>query len=163
MEKLFVQRLGKSAEKLAMTEAYFATAEIGYQAAIVRPEGNYHIVKTSRGYQITYQGIVTRAASVTEGIRVATKTIDAYNTLKEKVRAYPVKNGRIALHVWTKDMGRLDVLKEIVGGNYYRHGSGFLWVCSKRDEIVAIADVIRESLETNEVFQMFMEVQNESD
>lgn len=62
-------------------------------------------------------------------------------------RAYKNKDGkRITLHVFSKQAVKLDQVCRLLGGNYYRHGSGFLWIMGNKSQLVKVYQLVRPSL-----------------
>ncbi len=75
---------------------------------------------------------------------------DAQLLISEKGRVYRTKTG-IALRVWHKDVDRLQVLIDVYGGNYYRHQSGFVWVCARRATLRLISEEVGHMEELDEL------------
>jgi len=65
--------------------------------------------------------------------------------LRDRAKYYEYK-GRMQIHVFSKSSEELRILEAAFGGNHYRHGSGFVWIISKRKTIQTILD----RLETKE-------------
>jgi hypothetical protein len=82
------------------------------------------------------------------------KMQDAILTIAEQGRAYKVGGSRITLHVWNKDYTQLDALKEVFGGNHYPHGSGSLWICSKRDVLKEIWEAVKDHDSGNRLIEL---------
>lgn len=71
---------------------------------------------------------------------------DAALAIAERGRAYPLKNGRVTVHLFSKDVGLLKNAKDSFGGNYYRHGSGFTWMASSKRSLDLIFRAIKPLL-----------------
>ena len=97
------------------------------------------------------------------------KVIDATLTIAQKGRAYKIGEGRLTVQVWSKDYTMLNTVKEVFGGNYYRHGSGFIWACSKRSQLVAIWEGIWYHVEGNnlasleEMYELLRQSEHETE
>lgn len=131
------KRLGKSAETLAEADAWLAMAHPGERATIAIGDGWITVVKKHNGCTISVSEANDRwtiqAANIADGLTQITAKQAAVYTILERGRAYILKDGeRITLHVWHKDVNVVQNIKEVYGGNYYRHGSGFLYACSSR-------------------------------
>ena len=66
---------------------------------------------------------------------------DPLESIQQKARGYMTKGIYPRIHVFSRTTMELDRLVRKFGGNYYRHGSGFLWVFSGRK---AIKDLIKQ-------------------
>ncbi len=142
MEKQYGRRLGKTVDMIEQIEVSMSDAPIGTVAIIHDVE----IVKRLDGYfakYIKHGDLSALGGGVMDVLTKLSKVRDAAVTVAQKGTAYNVKNGRLAVQVWSKDYTRLDTVKEVFGGNYYRHGSGFVWACSKRADLVAMWKSVR--------------------
>jgi hypothetical protein len=136
MEIRLGKRLGRTAEMLAAVETTLAQSITGQASvhidtktkvtAVKGLDGITVIVKTADG---TWR---TKAASLDQGLEHIIKVQDAVATIVERGRTYRTQAGGISLHVWDKNVAVLKNVKEVFGGNYYRHKSGLVWMCSNR-------------------------------
>lgn len=148
MEMSSPRRLGKTAKALQQLEEKMAAGPVGCSAIMLSPSDSVYFVKGIDGvhavsphFRVTGGGVID-ALNKLSRLRVATLTV------AEKGRAYKVGKNRLSLHVWSKDRTVLDTLKETFGGNYYRHGSGFVWMCSKRSILYDIWVAVRPFAES---------------
>lgn len=137
MEKLLGRHLGKSEQLINDAEAKMALAEPGFAIVwIGHNNSRTEIVKKVNGCQVTLAENDDRwtvtAANIKEGIDKAVALQMAVGTILERGRCYVLDAERITLHVWHKDINVVENIKTTYGGNYYRHGSGFLYACSNR-------------------------------
>ena len=137
METQSARRLGKSAELIANADASLALAQPGERISIATDDGWITVIKKQKGCAVTLvengDKWTIQAANIKEGIQNVTAMQAAVLTILERGRAYILKDGeRITLHVWHKDVNVVQNIKDVYGGNYYRHGSGFLYACSNR-------------------------------
>lgn len=137
METKSGRRLGKSSETIAQADAWLAMAQPGQGTYIVTGEGMITAVKRQNGCTVTMVANNDRwtveAANIEDGVKQVTAVRAAVYTILERGRAYRLEDGeRITLHVWHKDVTVVQNIKDIYGGNFYRHGSGFLYACSSR-------------------------------
>ena len=63
----------------------------------------------------------------------------ATRVILTKGRVYIDKGKYIQLRVFAKELVVLDMLTRSFGGNYYPHGSGYVWVVSKLSDLENIA------------------------
>jgi len=70
----------------------------------------------------------------------------ARDIVLERGHAYLYRGKYPQLQVFTTKEIELDVLKRTFGGHSYRHGSGFVWVLSKRVELAAFMQKISPHL-----------------
>ena len=64
---------------------------------------------------------------------------DPYETMQQKARGYLTKGKYPRIHVFSRSVTELDRLVREFEGNYYRHGTGHIWVFSGEK---AIKDLI---------------------
>ncbi len=130
MAKQFEKRLGRTADDLNKIELELAQMPIGGLIIV----DDVYLVKKLDGVRAYDRNSILKVSGggVVDVMTKLTKMQDAILTIAQQGRAYKVGPTRITLHVWNKDYTRLAVLKEVFGGNYYNHGSGSLWICSKR-------------------------------
>ena len=142
MAKQFEKRLGRTADDLKWAEITLAQKPLG---ALIILDGVY-LVKKLDGIQAydKVSNLVVSGGGVVDAMTKLTKLEDAVLTIAQQGRAYKVNPSRITLHVWSKDYTRLDSLKEVFGGNYYNHGSGSLWICSKRGVLREIWEAVMD-------------------
>lgn len=131
------RRLGKSAETIAQADAYLATAQPGEGCYIATGEGMITAVKRQYGCAVTMVADNDRwtvvGINIEDGVKKVTAKRAAVYTILERGRAYILQDGeRITLHIWHKDVTVVQNIKDVYGGNFYRHGSGFLFACSSR-------------------------------
>ena len=55
---------------------------------------------------------------------------DPYETLRQKGRGYRIQGKYPRIHVFSRSKLELDRLVREFGGNFYSHGTGWLWVLS---------------------------------
>lgn len=142
MAKQFEKRLGRTADDLKWAEITLAQKPLG---ALIVLDGVY-LVKKLDGIQAydKINHLTVSGGGVVDAMTKLTKMQDAILTVSEQGRAYKVGDSRITLHVWNKDYTKLDTLKEVFGGNHYPHGSGSLWICSKRDVLKDIWKAVQD-------------------
>ena len=142
MAKQFEKRLGKTVEDLKKVELELAQMPLG---GLIIVDEVYLVKKLDgvRAYDKT-SNLKVSGGGVIDVMTKLTKMQDAVLTIAQQGRAYKVNPSRITLHVWNKDYTRLDSLKEVFGGNYYNHGSGSLWICSKRDVLKEIWEAVKD-------------------
>lgn len=72
----------------------------------------------------------------------------ATELLVERAKVY--KHGRKKkyrqIQVFSRDHRDVRVLKKVFGGNYYRHGVGFTWVVSRKEEVDRLLEIKEESV-----------------
>jgi hypothetical protein len=62
-------------------------------------------------------------------------------------RSYSSHKGtRVVIQLFTKQAKRLEELRQVFGGNYYRHKAGFMWVTGKKDVLLHVAEAVRPYL-----------------
>lgn len=148
METKSKRRLGKKARQLTQLEVAFAAADVGYEAVIARQRRpSLTLTKRIDGVVATSESGEVEGASVQDVLNKLSRIEDATNNVARHGRSYNLQNDRIAVHLWSKDASALKVLKEVFGGNYYRHGSGFLWICSKRSQLQKVWEAIQPYLD----------------
>ena len=142
MAKQFEKRLGKTVEDLKKVELALAQMPLG---ALINVEDVYLVKKLDgiRAYDKN-SNLKVSGGGVVDVMTKLSKMQDAILTVAQQGRAYKVGPLRITLHVWSKDYTRLDTLKEVFGGNHYPHGSGSLWICSKRDVLREIWEAVKD-------------------
>ena len=142
MAKQFERRLGKTVEDLKRVELELAQMPFG---TLINVEDVYLVKKLDgvRAYDRN-SNLRTSGGGVVDVMTKLTKMQDAILTIVEQGRAYKVGPLRVTLHVWNKDYTQLDTLKEVFGGNHYPHGSGSLWICSKRDVLTDIWEAVKD-------------------
>lgn len=63
------------------------------------------------------------------------------STVNERGRVYKSK-GYPVLHVFSIQLVDVIHLRDLWGGNYYKHGSGYLWILGKREgQLQVLKDV----------------------
>lgn len=82
---------------------------------------------------------------------IAIRTPDAI--ILKRCRAYIKRKCYLQLVVFTKWPSEIDLLKTAYGGHSYQHGSGFIWVLSKRDEVVGMMKSVLTSLPSDTLFE----------
>ncbi len=142
MAKQFEKRLGRTADDLNKVELELAQMSIGGlivvdEVYLVKKLDGVHAYDKTSNLKVSGGGVVDVMTKLT-------KMQDAVLTIAQQGRAYKVTPIRITLHVWDKDYTRLDGLKEVFGGNYYTHGSGSLWICSKRGVLKEIWEAVQD-------------------
>jgi hypothetical protein len=53
------------------------------------------------------------------------------------------KGKRVTLQIFTKQVRKLEEVRRLFGGNYYRHLSGFIWAVSKKDVLIQVARAVQ--------------------
>jgi hypothetical protein len=151
----YAQRSGKTFELIEEAEAEFARASVG-SVGVVQ---GIHIHKRIDGYY-AYDGefdIDIKAGGIADALAKLAKLKDAILTVAGKGRAYRANNNRVTVHVWSKDVGVLRNVKEAFGGNYYRHGSGMTWMCSKKSDLTYLWKVVNPHLPDNHKLELLEE------
>lgn len=64
--------------------------------------------------------------------------------VKDKGRVYLSKGKYITLRVFSKARGDVVTLQKVYGGNYYEHGTGYIWVLGDKEGLKYLV----ESLDT---------------
>ena len=135
MENQYGRRLGRTSIVVQKIELHMADAPIGTLIHFV----DVQLVRTLEG--ITAEddgGFTAKGGGVADALIRLSKVKDATLTVAQKGRAYKIGEDRLTVQVWSKDYTMLDTVKEVFGGNYYRHGSGFIWACSKRSQLMDV-------------------------
>ena len=142
MARQFEKRLGRTVDDLKWAEITLAQKPLG---ALIILDGVY-LVKKLDGIQAydKVNNLIVTGGGVVDAMTKLAKMQDAVLTIDQQGRAYRVGNSRITLHIWNKDYTRLESLKEVFGGNYYTHGSGSLWICSKRGVLKEIWEAVQD-------------------
>jgi hypothetical protein len=68
----------------------------------------------------------------------------AARIIVERARVYPVRGKYRSLRVFSKNMLELELLRDVFGGNWYVHGTGYIWAAGKDDDVDAIQSRARE-------------------
>lgn len=147
MATSYAQHSGRTQELIKKTEVWFAQASIGTVGIV----DDIHIHKRANGYY-AYDGdfdIDVMAGGVADALAKIARLKDAILTVADKGRAYKTNNDRVTVHVWSKNVGVLKNVKEAFGGNYYRHGSGLTWMCSRRSDLTYLWKVVSPHLPDN--------------
>jgi hypothetical protein len=148
MENKYTLRLGKQAALVVQAEQAFLVADVGYTMVMARAKGpNFVFTKEIDGVTVKSPAGTFKGANIMDALNKATQVEDATLAVAGRARSYNLKNNRIAVHLWGKDAALLRVLKEVFGGNYYRHGSGYLWICSKRDQLERVWEAVQPHLD----------------
>ncbi len=133
MENQYGRRLGKTSIIIQKVEAHMANAPAGTLVHF----GDVVLMRTLEGITATNNEMFkAKGGGVADVLTKLSKTIDATLTVAQKGRAYKIGENRLTVQVWSKDYTMLATVKEVFGGNYYRHGSGFIWACSKRSQLM---------------------------
>jgi len=72
--------------------------------------------------------------------RPSTSSIDPTRIVIERARAYAYKDKYPQVVVFTKSLVEIDRLKSVFGGNDYVHGTGYIWMLSKRALILEMVE-----------------------
>ncbi len=158
MENSYVRRLGKTQTAIEEAEVFMAQAKDGTLVAI----GSARLERTIVGvhaYDEEY-GFEVIAGGVGDALSKLMRVKDALLTVAQRGRAYSVADNRVTVHVWSKDVGVLKNVKEAFGGNYYKHGSGLTWMCSKRSHLEHMWKVVSPHLPPNHRMQLLEEMCN---
>lgn len=156
MATSYGKRLGKTQTIIEQLEVDMAQARNGTLAAV----GDVELFKNMRGiyaYDIGFD-IGVQAGGVADALSQITRIKDAVLTVAQKGRAYGVGDTRVTVHVWSKDVAVLKNVKEAFGGNYYRHGSGFTWMCSKQSHLVRVWKLVSPHLPPNHRLELLEEM-----
>jgi len=146
MENQYGRRLGKTSILIQKAEAHMANAPIGTLVHF----GDVVLVRTLEGITATDNGkFEAKGGGVADALAKLSKVIDATLTITQKGRAYRIGEDRLTVQIWSKDYTMLDTVKEVFGGNYYRHGSGFIWACSKRSQLMNVWEGVKDHVEGN--------------
>lgn len=139
------QRLGKTAQQMQKMEVAMTDGPIGYTIFYDRMLlSMIKFTKTLQGVSAQTEELAVSGGSIMDCLQRLMNMEDAIQTIVVKVRIYALKNGRFTAHVWSKDVAEVKNLVEVFGGNYYRHGSGLAWVCSKRSDLLHIWHVCHD-------------------
>lgn len=87
------------------------------------------------------------------GHRMVTLKRTAAGIVWERGRAYLYKGKYPQLIVFTTSKTELDDLKQAFGGHSYAHGSGFIWVLSKRKELATLMQKMKPFLPSKNGFE----------
>lgn len=71
---------------------------------------------------------------------LATEERRATRLVSAMGRAYYINRGHsVTLQVYSNSEHEVSLLKEVFGGNYYRHRNGFQWVLSSKEGLAKVA------------------------
>lgn len=144
MENQYGRRLGRTSIVVQKIESHMANAPIGTLVHF----GDVQLIRTLEGITASdSKEFTAKGGGVVDALTRLSKVIDATLTVVQKGRAYKIGEDRLTVQVWSKDYTMLDTVKEVFGGNYYRHGSGFIWACSKRSQLMNMWESVRLHLE----------------
>jgi hypothetical protein len=128
------------------------------------------VVRTLEGITATNnEKFEAKGGGVADALIRLSKTVDATLTIAQKGRAYKIGENRLTVQVWSKDYTMLNTVKEVFGGNYYRHGSGFIWACSKRSQLMNVWKGVKDHVEGNnlasleEMYELLRQSEHETE
>ncbi len=152
METRSGRRLGKTVDAIEWAELELAQKPVGWLFAI----GDIQLWKALDGIHAfdKENNLEAVGGGIMDVMTKLAKLEDAIITVVQNGNAYRVGPTRITLHVWNKDYTKLDTLKEVFGGNHYPHGSGSLWICSKRDVLMEIWDKVKDHDTDNRLIEL---------
>jgi hypothetical protein len=78
---------------------------------------------------------------------------NVHDLLWYRCRSYATRPKYPQLVVFSKWKSELDLLVHYYGGNYYRHGSGFIWSVSKHETLITIVNIMRERFPSRHEFE----------
>ncbi len=145
MENQYGRRLGKTVDMLEQIEQEMAEADIGTATVVYDTK----IVKRLDGYFASFiplPDLNVVGGGVVDVLNKLSKLQDATLTVAERGRAYTTKDGRVTVQVWAKDPLKLEAVKEVYGGNHYKHGSGSVWILSKQSALMDMWVKVRHYL-----------------
>lgn len=165
MAKQYGRRSGKTAEQVALMDAHLAISTPGETFLVTLPHGTLTATRLLNGCGVVLdddEGMIeVEAANLKEALILIFKKRDAIHIVVEKGRAYSTKGGGLSVKVWSKDVGEVKTLKDVFGGNYYRHGSGLYWMCGNRRQLKTLATEVWSSLEEGHQLGLLEEVFND--
>lgn len=86
--------------------------------------------------------------------RPVTPTLnDPYEILCEKARAYVYRGKYPQVVVFTKFVTEYNLLISEFGGGRYRHGTGFVWILSKRSKLRELLEKVKPYLPSKHGFE----------
>lgn len=62
----------------------------------------------------------------------------------ERSRLYKVREKYYTLHVFSKTLTDVQLLRDLWGGNYYSHGVGFTWMLSTNTKLLQILEDLEQ-------------------
>lgn len=89
-------------------------------------------------------------------------TTTAEDLVLEKGRGYLYRSRYPQVVVFTNSGTELDKLVQAFGGNTYRHGTGHVWILSKKKDILVMIDKIKPFLPSRNHFEDIFDVQRET-
>jgi hypothetical protein len=70
-----------------------------------------------------------------------------------KGRTYPYHGRYLQIQVFTKWLTEVNLLVQRFGGNYYKHGTGFVWVLANRQKLLQMVDALQEKFPSENGFE----------
>lgn len=61
----------------------------------------------------------------------------------ERGRVYVQRKRYIVVTVFSKSITELDGLCRAFGGNYYRHGVGYIWALGRKEDVHRLAELVQ--------------------